>query len=163
VNLRLALRSALGVAVFILMLAPMPILLTFALFPNPSCTSDTVVRATSPSGRFEALLDEENCGATTSFAYVVGLRPVASSRADRINVASAYGAVRNDQAYGMNLVWVDENTLEVQYWKARWVTIEHPSISIDGVPVTTRKKADVRDESAPAGGMLVNIQRRSSG
>jgi hypothetical protein len=157
------LRLALGVAVFILMLAPMLILLTLAMFPNPSCTSDTVVRATSPSGRVEALLNEENCGATTSFGYVVSLRPGASSGANRINVASAYGAVRNDDAYGMNLVWIDENTLEVQYWKARWVTIEHPSISIDGVTVTTRMKADVRDETAPAGGMLVNIQRRSAG
>jgi hypothetical protein len=62
----------------------------------------------------------------------------------------------------MTLVWVDENTLEVQYWKARWATMEHPSASIDGVTITTRMKADVRDESAPAGGMLYNIERRSA-
>jgi hypothetical protein len=62
----------------------------------------------------------------------------------------------------MTLVWVDENTLEAQYWKARWATIEYPSISIGGVTITTRLTADVRDEAAPAGGMLIHIQRQSA-
>jgi hypothetical protein len=62
----------------------------------------------------------------------------------------------------MNLVWIDESTLEVQYWKAHWVTMDHPSVSIDGATVTTRMKADVRDESAPAGGMLFSIRRQSA-
>lgn len=149
-NLRLALGLALGVAVCLI---PM-ILLWTSMFPNPSCSVDTVVRATSPSGRVEALLDEKNCGATTSFAYVVSLRAVASSTTAGVPVASAYGAVRNDDAYGMNLRWIDENTLEVQYWKARWVTVEHPSISIDGVTIEIRMEAGVRDESALAGEML---------
>jgi hypothetical protein len=55
-------------------------------------------------------------------------------------------------------LWVDENMLEIQYWKARWVTLEHPDVSVVGATITTRMKADVRDESAPAGGMLYNIQ-----
>ena len=88
---------------------------------------------------------------------------MASSIANGVHVASAYGAVRNDQAYGMNLVWLNESTLEIQYWEARWVTLEHPDVSVDGTTITTRMKADVRDESAPAGGMLYNIQRRSAG
>jgi hypothetical protein len=125
-------------------------------------TVATVARVKSPSGRVEALLDENNGGATTSFGYVVSLRPVSSPTATGIRVASTYGAVRNDRAYGMNLVWVGENTLEIQYWKARWATIEHPSIAIDGDTITTRMKADVRDEAAPAGGMLYNVQRRST-
>jgi hypothetical protein len=108
------------------------------------------------------VLDENGCGATTSFGYVVALRPAASSVADGVRVASAYGAVRNDQAYGMNLVWIDENTLEIQYWKARWATLENPDASVGGGTITTRMKADVRDESAPAGGMLYNIERRSA-
>lgn len=144
----------------VLMLAG-PFLLMLAL-PEPFCSSDTVVRARSPSGLVEALLDENNCGATTSFSYVVSLRSVASSQDNGVHVASAYGAVRNDDAYGMNLVWVDENTLEVQYWKARWVTLEAPDVSVDGASITTRMKADVRDESAPAGGMPYNIERRSA-
>jgi hypothetical protein len=60
----------------------------------------------------------------------------------------------------MNLVWIDESTLQVQYWKAHWVTMERPSVSIDGVTITTRMKADVLDKTAPAGGMLYNIGRR---
>jgi hypothetical protein len=133
------------------------------LIPRPDpCRTDTVVRAASQSGRVEALLDEINCGATTSFGYVVSLRPVASSMASGVRVASAYGAVRNEDAYGMNLVWVDENTLEIQYWKARWATLEHPDASVDGGTIATRMKADVRDETAPAGGMIYNRERRSA-
>jgi hypothetical protein len=136
-------------------------LATLAVVLDP-CSSDTVVRAASPSGHVEALLDENGCGATTSFGYVVSLRPAASSVANGVHVASAYGAVRNDRAYGMNLVWADENTLEIQYWKAHWVTLERPDVSVDGATIATRMKADVRDESAPAGGMLYNIKRRSA-
>jgi hypothetical protein len=79
-----------------------------------------------------------------------------------LDAVSAYGAVRNDDAYGMNLVWVDENTLEIQYWKARWVTLEVPDVSVAGTTIMTRMKADIRDDSAPAGGMLYNLQRRSA-
>jgi hypothetical protein len=159
VNLRMAALSA----VLVLTLAGAIVfqLAVLAVWPDHPCSSDTVARATSPSGRVEALLDENNCGATTSFEYVVSLRAVASPATARVRVASAYGAGRNDSAYGMNLVWIDESTLEVQYWKAHWVTMEHPSVSLDGATVTTRMKADVRDGSAPAGGMLVNSRRQS--
>ena len=146
-NLRLALNPALFV------------ILTGC---SDMCSSDTVARAASPSGRVEALLDENGCGATTSFGYVVSLKAAGSPGVAGYRVASAYGPVRNDQAYGMTLVWVDESTLEVQYWEARWVTIERPSISIDGVQIAIRMKGDVRDDSAPAGGMLHNLQRRSA-
>ena len=142
-----------GVAATIL-----PIIIMTADFPKSFSrdSSDTVACAKSPSGAVEALLDENNGGATTSFGYVVSLRAVSSSATTGVRVASAYGAVRNDHAYGMTLVWVDANTLEIQYWQARWATVERPSVSIDGMTVTTRVKAGVRDESAPAGGMLYN-------
>ena len=145
-------RVALGSIVFLIL----------AGCSDSSGTVATVARAKSPSGRVEALLDENNGGATTSFGYAVSLRLVSSPTATGVRVASAYGAVRDDRAYGMNLVWVDENTLEIQYWKARWAIIERPSIAIDGEAITSRMKADVRDEAAPAGGMLYNVQRRST-
>jgi len=156
-----SLRLGLGVVFTLLLVGA--ILIQPPLIPSSDpCSSDTVVRMTSPSRRLEALLDENNCGATTDFGYVISLRPVASSVANAVRVASAYGAVRSDQAYGMNLVWVDENTLEIQYWRARWVTLEHPDVSVDGATIAIHMKADVRDESAPAGGMLYNIERRST-
>jgi hypothetical protein len=39
-------------------------------------SGDTVARTKSPLGTIEALLDENNGGATTSFGYVVGPRSV---------------------------------------------------------------------------------------
>src|SRR5712671_6554482 len=88
VNLRLA-------------LSPILSLILTGCFSSDS--SDTVARAKSPSGAVEALLDENNGGATTSFGYVVSLRAVSSSATTGVRVASAYGAVRNDHAYGMTL------------------------------------------------------------
>jgi hypothetical protein len=143
-------------------LALSPILCLILTGCFSSDRSDTVARAKSPSGTVEALLDENNGGATTSFGYVVSLRALSSSATTGVRVASAYGAVRSDQAYGMMLVWVDANTLEIQYWQARWATVERPMISIDGTTISIRMKAGVRDESAPAGGMFYNIQHRSA-
>jgi hypothetical protein len=147
VNLRLALSSIL-------------FLLLVGCFSSDS--SDTVARAKSPSGNVEALLDENNSGATTSFGYVVSLRAVSSSAPTGLRVASAYGAVRNDKGYGMTLVWADANTLEIQYWQARLATVDRPSVLVDGMTITTRMKAGVRDESAAAGGMLYNVQHPSA-
>jgi hypothetical protein len=147
VNLRLA-------------LSPVLFLLLAGCFNGGS--SDTVAHAKSPSRAVEALLDENNGGATTSFGYVVSLRAVSSS-SSVVRVASAYGAVRNDKAYGMALVWVDANTLEIQYWQARWATVERPSVLIDGMTIRTRMTAGLRDESAPAGGMLYNMRPSAAG
>lgn len=157
-------KRRVGLALVLLTAWAAALLSLTALVPPISmpCSSDTVVRAPSPSGHIEAVLNENNCGATTSFGYVVSLRAAASSMTSLVPAASAYGAIRNDDAYGMNLVWIDENTVEVQYWKARWATLEHPSIPINGLMITTRMSADVRDEAAPAGGMLYNIERRSA-
>jgi hypothetical protein len=141
-------------------LSPIPFLILTGCFISNN--SDTVARAKSPSGVVEAQLDESNGGATTNFGYVVSLTGVSSSATTAVRVASAHGANRNDQAYGMTLVWVDANTLEIQYWQARSATVERPSVSIDGMTITTRMKPGVRDESAPAGGMLYNIQHRSA-
>jgi hypothetical protein len=77
-------------------------------------STDTVACAKSPSRSVEAPLDENNGG---GFKYVVNFRAVSSSATTVFRVASAYVAVRNDDLYGMALVRVDANTLEIQYWQ----------------------------------------------
>jgi len=125
-------------------------------------SSDTVARVKSPSGRVEAILDETNGGATTSFGYVVSLKATSAPATEVIRVANAYGAVRSDRAYGVNLVWVNEHILEIQYLEARWAKVERAKVLIDGVWITIRLKSGVRDETAPAGGMLDNIEQRQA-
>jgi hypothetical protein len=119
---------------------------------------DIVANVKSPDGKVEAILGEINGGATTSFGYEISLRGVSPGQ-DPVRVARLYDAVRNESAYGVNLVWRNSQTLEVQYWKAENAETEHASISVGGQSITVRLKAGVLDKSAPAGGMDYNLHR----
>src|SRR5947208_537704 len=87
-----------------------------------SCTSASsyqVARVTSPNGDLEAVLTETNGGATTSFGYDVTVR--ARGAKNGTKVASLYGAIRNEQAFGVNLLWANDHVLRIQYLRARSV------------------------------------------
>ena len=137
--------AALGVLLLLLLPGAVFVVMLAMFFFGLNISSDAVARTKSPSGNIEAILEETNGGATTSFGYIVSLRAAPFST-DRIRVASAYGATRNNHAYGMNLVWVDENTLEIQYWRARSAALESPSVSIGGIEIAVRMKAGVLDD-----------------
>ena len=103
---------------------------------------DEVVRVASPDGRVEAVLVETNGGATTSFGYEVHVVEKGRPAGDR--VAWLYGAGRNAQAYGANLKWTGENELVIEYIK----------VSL---------RSGVNDPTAPAGGMLYNLELTRGG
>jgi hypothetical protein len=129
--------------------------LYFAFQPS----KDEVSSVASPDGGLVASLVEVNGGATTSFGYSVLLaEPGLLGR--RQEVASLYGAVRNDSAYGANLRWTGANELSIEFLDAKTseVLIARPRIAGREVAVVLRPY--VRDESAPAGGMLYNLQSR---
>lgn len=73
---------------------------------------DKVAEAWSPDGQTVAVLYEENGGATTSLAYEVTLGTKNSP--GQKSVASLYGAVRNREAYGVDLKWSDSSTLVLE-------------------------------------------------
>lgn len=118
---------------------------------------DTVATVKSPNGLVEAILDETNGGATTDFGYEVSLKGVSSGQR-AVRVAKLYGAIRNESAYGVNLVWLSNQALEIQYWKAERAEIEQ-SPAVNGQQIAVRFKAGVLDELAPAGGMDYNLHR----
>jgi hypothetical protein len=93
-----------------------------------ACSDEThVASAKSPNGRLKAILTGTNGGATTSFGYEVDLETI--PRWGRtVRVASLYGAARSQQAYGVNLVWLDDQTLEIQYLTAKTAEVERDSI-----------------------------------
>jgi hypothetical protein len=82
-------------------------------------SSDEVARVRSPTGRLEAVVIETNGGATTSFGYEVYIVPAGSGTWRGREVASFYGAARNDNAYGVNVRWVTVNSLAIEYLQAR--------------------------------------------
>ncbi|HEY7546287.1 MAG TPA: hypothetical protein VID27_15460, partial [Blastocatellia bacterium] len=92
-----------------------------------SCTDpvsrDEVTRVPSPSGHIDAVLIETNGGATTSFGYDVYLVRSGGNYKQGFQVASLYGAARNESAYGVNLKWSEPQKLMVEYLKAHWAEL----------------------------------------
>jgi len=121
---------------------------------------DEVSRVTSPSGSLDAVLIETNGGATTSFGYrVIVARPGWHWRTGT-EVASLYGAIRSESAYGVNLVWQNEDSLSLGYLRAKHEDIELPTLSVAGEDVITTLHPGIEDPNAPPGGMLYNLQGR---
>jgi hypothetical protein len=118
---------------------------------------DEVARVTSPDARIEAILIETNGGATTPFGYEIWLRE--KDHESRERVATLYGAVRNESAAGVNLRWMDDTQLVVEYQEARTEALDKPSVTIGGRDVHVALKPHVSDPTAPAGGMLSNLER----
>jgi hypothetical protein len=121
--------------------------------------SDEVARVRSLDGRIDAVLLETNGGATTDFGYDVYLAAVDQRLTPRKLVAMLYGASRNKQAYGVNLVWQDAQHLTIEYLEARQDTLLRDSIRLAGRNLFVRLRPGVLDSTAPPGGMLYNLER----
>ena len=123
------------------------------------CVSrEEVARVPSPDGRVEAVVVETNGGATTSFGYEVQVFERTGYRA--AFVASVYGAVRNDNAFGVNLNWASNDELRIEYMEARQARLEHSSVHLGGRDIRIVLQAGIRDPDAPAGGMLDNSEHK---
>jgi len=118
---------------------------------------DEVAKIPSPDGRLEAILIETNGGATTSFGYEIWLRKKDEKSAEQ--VATLLGAIRNESAAGVNLKWMDDRRLSIEYQEARAETLDKPTVKISGREIHVALKPHVSDPTAPAGGMLFNLKR----
>jgi len=119
---------------------------------SPSVSHDEVARSTSPDGRLDAMLFEENGGATTSFGYELELGSTGSRRGEK--AARLHGAVRNAQSYGANLHWENNSILVIERLKTKTPADVPNSVEVDGRTVQIVLNTGVEDKSAPSGGML---------
>lgn len=124
---------------------------------------DEVARVSSPSGSVDAVLVETNGGATTSFGYEIYIVEAQKRDNPDAKVATFYGAVRNEGAYGVNLVWDGDQRLTIQYLKAKSERIIASPISVGTQTIEIVLKKGVQDTAAPPGGMLYNLQGRPYG
>jgi hypothetical protein len=121
---------------------------------------DEVARVTSPSGKVDAVLIERNGGATTSFGHNVYIVPTGRSVPKRdAEVAKLYGAIRNKSAYGVNLKWEGANNLAAEYLEAKSAEVLRESVGVAGEQVAVILRPNINDPSAPAGGMLYNLEK----
>jgi len=124
-------------------------------------SEDEVARVPSPDKKFEAVLTEINGGATTSFGYSIYIVKRGQSTFWHKSVAYLYGAIRNNNAYGINLKWNNPGELAIEYLKAQSADLIKSNIEIDSSVVKVFLKSDVTDESAPPGGMLYNLKQKT--
>jgi hypothetical protein len=120
-----------------------------------TASRNQVASIESPDGHLEAALYEINGGATTSFEYEVELRKEGERKGSQ--VASLYGAKRNENAYGANLKWNGNNELDIEYLSAKAPPKVRSTIEIDGRNIEVALKDGIKDPSAPSGGMLYNL------
>jgi hypothetical protein len=145
--------------------AGLGVLLAFSI-AFPSCVSnDEVARVPCPSGDVDAIVMEDNGGATTSFGYTILIAPVGSSRHRGTRVATFYGATRSERAYGVNARWVSDDVLRIEYLKAQSAGVEPPgSFTVNGRSISVSLEAGTSDPRACGGGMLhVRLNRIDCG
>jgi len=123
-------------------------------------SSDEVARVTSPFGKVDAVLVELNGGATTDFEYEVFVVPVRESTRRHERVAFLYGAIRSENAYGVNLRWTTPSNLTLEYLRARQEDLLLAHVAVAGEPVSVSLRRGVIDAKAPPGGMLYNLEGR---
>ena len=121
-------------------------------------TRDEVARVSSPDGRVDAIVIESNGGATTDFAYDVQL--VVQGGHGGEHVAWFYGAVRSDHAYGVNVRWVNDGELSIEYLRATEGRLNKSVVHVAGRDIGIFMRSGVTDESAPRGGMLYNLRQQ---
>jgi hypothetical protein len=157
-NFRAAvLRAFIAFGIGVLSLCLAAAALIYIVF-SPS--RDEVSRIASPSGDLVATVVEVNGGALiSSFGYEIHVSRVGFNLGST-EVASLYGAVRSDRAYGVNLRWVSNKELRVEYLDAE--SAELVSSSVFGPSVRVVLQPGISDTSAPRGGMLYNLQGKPS-
>jgi hypothetical protein len=148
-----SLKSSLTVTILSLIAA---ILLAVAVrLEHPKQTRDEVARVASPDGSVSAVVYELSGDAKTPFAYQVGI----ASQGNVQIVAYLWGAIRNDRAYGVNPRWLDNGDLSLEYLSAPGQRLRANEVQVAGHEVHVSLHAGIRDENAPAGGMLFNLQQ----
>jgi len=125
--------------------------------PGPS--ADEVSRVTAPRGDIEAVLIETNGGATTSFGYEIFVVP-RGTKASGTPAAFLYGALRSQRAYGVNLRWLSDSNLDVEFESTQSAKLGVPLVFVANRNIHVELKANVTDPKAPPGGMLYNLKGR---
>ena len=146
-------KRILAIVAFLIGVVAVPVLLfgiALYFFFRPS--EDEVARVGSPDGAFDAVLIETNGGATTSFGYLVYVVD-RGERASGSELASLYGATRNENAYGANLRWQSATVLAVEFYEAKHVEVHEPRLLSRRKAVSIVARPGVLDEAAPPGGM----------
>jgi len=100
-----------------------------------ACSDRVFATEYSPGNKFKAVIVERNCGATTSYNYIIK-----TGRSDQSyflkDIGWVYGAVLDDGKYGVRVTWVTDSTIQVSYSKCRRNNAEPGPVTLDGTGIT---------------------------
>jgi asparagine N-glycosylation enzyme membrane subunit Stt3 len=122
---------------------------------HPTAVRQVVARVASADASVVAVVYEQPADAKSSFLYQVEVMANGQSQ----TVAELSGATRNDRAYGLTPVWSSNDNLSIEYLRAQNQRLLANDVSIGGRRVHVALHSGVRDNDAPAGGMLFNLQQ----
>lgn len=128
----------------------------FGAFAVGCASHDEVARSPSPDHALDAVVVEGNGGATTSFWYGIYVTEPGAAYGSGTFVASLYGAIRSETAWGVNLKWKSPTSLDVEYLSAKKASLDRPHPTVNGRRVDVVLRSGVRDPEAKPGGMLFN-------
>lgn len=99
------------------------------------CSDRVFTTEYSPGNKFKAVVTERNCGATTSYNYIIKV-----GRSDQSyflkEVGWVYGAVLDESKYGVHTTWLNDSTIQVSYYKCRHNNVEPGPVTLDGTGIT---------------------------
>lgn len=105
------------------------ILSTTAFLFIDICSNDTFSTTYSPSGKLKAVVTERDCGATTSYNYILTI-----GKHDQsfflTKAAWVYGALRNEKERGVALQWASESEVLVRFHSSKLQKIEQNPVVI---------------------------------
>ena len=116
---------------------------------------DEVARTVSPDGKVAAVVYELPGNAETSFDYQVAVIGDGKTQ----EVAKFSGAMRNDRAYGVNLHWLSDDKLSIDYFTTQSVRVMMGEVPTGGRVVSIYLRSGIRDSNALPGGMLFHLQQ----
>lgn len=100
------------------------------------CSDDPFSTTLSPSGKYKVTVTVRNCGATTSYNYLVSV----GESGDTYFLEKAgwlYGARRDAKGdWGVSVVWLSDNEVSVRYFNAHSLTLEDSGPVVAGQRIT---------------------------
>jgi len=93
------------------------------------CSNDTFSTTYSPSGKFKAVVTERDCGATTSYNYILTVGKHDQSLF-LTKAAWVYGALRNEKERGVDIHWASESEVLVRFHSSKLQKIEQTPVVI---------------------------------
>lgn len=97
------------------------------------CSNEKILTSHSPSNKIKVVITERNCGATTSYNYIVEIGERNSYFLTK--AGWIYGATINSDKNGVKVIWLSDSEVQVQYSRAHYEKLDQPSVTIDGTPI----------------------------